>query len=98
MIYDKKLHKDHAIKSPFTCYDWQRSKIFRGISLKKIFPVKNLQLNDFFNARRNSNEYLNDIKKDRISVRKYQFKGRKITTKKLLLKLINEIEVNSFTI
>ena len=87
MIYDKKLHKDHAIKSPFTCYDWQRSKIFRGISLKKIFPVKNLQLNDFFNARRNSNEYLNDIKKDRISVRKYQFKGKKITTKKTFVKI-----------
>ena len=45
-FYDKKLHKDHAIKSPFTCYDWQRSKIYKGISLKKIFPVKNLQLNN----------------------------------------------------
>ena len=87
MIYDKKLHKDHAIKSPFTCYDWQRSKIYKGISLKKIFPVKNLQLNDFFNARRNSNEYLNDIKKDRISVRKYQFKGKKITTKKTFVQI-----------
>ena len=84
---DKKLHKDHAIKSPFTCYDWQRSKIYKGISLKKIFPVKNLQLNDFFNARRNSNEYLNDIKKDRISVRKYQFKGKKITTKKTFVQI-----------
>lgn len=87
MIYDKKLHKDHAIKSPFTCYDWQRSKIYKGISLKKIFPVKNLQLSDFFNARRNSNEYLNDIKKDRISVRKYQFKGKKITTKKTFVQI-----------
>ena len=44
-------------------------------------------MNDFFNARRNSNEYLNDIKKDRISVRKYQFKGKKITTKKTFVKI-----------
>ena len=47
MIYDIKLHKEHVIKSPFTCYDWERSKIYRGDKLKKIFPVKNLQLNDF---------------------------------------------------
>ncbi len=87
MIYDIKLHKEHVIKSPFTCYDWERSKIYRGTSLKKIFPVKNLQLNDFFDARRNSKDYLNDIKKNRISVRKYQFKGRHINTKKTFVKI-----------
>ena len=87
MIYDVKLHMEHVIKSPFTCYDWQRSKIYRGISLDKIFPVKNLQLNDFFSARRNSKEYLNDIKKNRISIRKYQFKGKNITTKKNFFKI-----------
>ena len=87
MIYDIKLHKQHVIKSPFTCYDWQRSKIYRGISLKKIFPVKNLLLSDFFTARRNSKDYLNDIKKNRISIRKYQFKGKSVSTKKLFVKI-----------
>ena len=37
MIYDIRSHIDHVQKSPFTCYDWERSKIFRGKPLKKIF-------------------------------------------------------------
>ena len=27
MIYDLESHIQHTIKSPFTCYDWERSKI-----------------------------------------------------------------------
>ncbi len=87
MIYDVKQHKEHVIKSPFTCYDWERSKIFKGIPLKKLFPVKGLQLNDFYKARRSSQEYLEDINKNRISVRKYKFQGKKIIEKKLYVKI-----------
>ena len=50
MIYDVNSHKDHVIKSPFTCYDWERSNIFRGRRLKNIFSVKNLKLNDLVNV------------------------------------------------
>ena len=63
MIYDINSHVDHVIKSPFTCYDWERSKIFRGKPLKKIFSAQRLQLNDFTDSRRTSREYLRDIKK-----------------------------------
>jgi hypothetical protein len=34
MIYDKNGHIDHVIKSPFTCYDWERSLVFNGKRLK----------------------------------------------------------------
>ena len=78
MIYDVKSHIQHVLKSPFTCFDWERSKIYRGKSLKNIYSVKQLQLNDFINARRNSNEYLKDIKKNRISIRSYKFQGKKV--------------------
>ena len=87
MIYDIKSHIDHVLKSPFTCYDWERSKIFRGKPLKKIFSVKNLQLNDFYESRRTSTEYLKDIKKGKISIREYYFKNKKIFLKKRYVKI-----------
>ena len=30
MYYDIEAHKNHVIKSPFTCYDWERSKNYIG--------------------------------------------------------------------
>ena len=87
MIYDVKAHKNHVMNSPFTCYDWERSKMYRGIPLKEIFSVKSLQLNDFFDSRRSSNEYLNDLKKNKISIRNYIFKGNKVSLKKKYFKI-----------
>ena len=87
MIYDIRSHIDHVQKSPFTCYDWERSKIFRGKPLKKIFSVNKLQLNDFSESRRTSVEYLKDIKKGKISIREYYFKNNKIFLKKKYLKI-----------
>ena len=74
MIYDLNSHIEHTIKSPFTCYDWERSKIFVGKSLKELSPVFKLQLRDFYEARRSTQEYMNDIIKNRISYREYVFK------------------------
>ena len=34
MIYDLKSHISHTVNSPFTCYDWERSKMYVGKSLK----------------------------------------------------------------
>ena len=83
MFYDIEGHKQHAINSPFTCYDWQRSRWFLGKHLKKIFPVENIYFRDFFEARRNSSEYLRDLKNNKISIRKYQAKkGRLFLVKK----------------
>ena len=87
MIYDINSHKEHVINSPFTCFDWERSKMYRGISLKQIYPVERLQLNDFFNSRRNSEEYLNDLKRNKISIRRYLFKGNKIILEKKHVKI-----------
>ncbi len=78
MIYDLKSHIDHTINSPFTCYDWERSKIYVGKSLKELSPVYNLQFRDFLEARRNTEEYLKDLSKNRISYREYKFKKNKI--------------------
>ena len=82
MIYDLKSHIEHTIKSPFTCYDWERSKLYLGKSLKELSPVNHLQLRDFYEARRNNKEYLNDILKGRISFRQYQFDKKKISLRK----------------
>ena len=75
MIYDIKSHMEHTLRSPFTCYDWERSNWYKGKKLSNIFPVLNLQLRDFFEARRSASEYLKDLKKKRISYRDYVLKN-----------------------
>ncbi len=92
MIYDLKSHIEHTINSPFTCYDWERSKMFVGKSLKELSPVYNLQIRDFSEARRNVKEYLNDLSKNRISYREYNFKGKKV---KLVKKYFKIDDLNS---
>ena len=87
MIYDLQSHIDHTIKSPFTCYDWERSNIYVGKSLKELSPVYKLQLKDFYKARRNTQEYLDDILKNQISYREYNFTKNKISLKKKYFKL-----------
>mgnify|MGYP001357541986 CR=1 FL=1 len=89
MIYDLKSHVEHTINSPFTCYDWERSKIFVGKSLKELSPVYNLQLRDFSEARRNVKEYLNDLSKNRISYREYDFKNKEVKLVKKYFKIDN---------
>lgn len=82
MIYDLKSHIRHTIISPFTCYDWERSKIYVGKSLKELSPVFGLQYRDFTETRRSTKEYLNDINKNRISFREYKFQKKKIKLQK----------------
>ena len=83
MIYDVKSHIEHVIKSPFTCFDWERSSDYRGKSLKEIFPVGKIQLVDFFKSRRGINSYLNNLNKNHISYQKYIFE-------KNLYRLVNK--------
>jgi broad specificity phosphatase PhoE len=87
MIYDKNSHIDHVIKSPFTCYDWERSSIFKGKKLKYIFPVGTIQLRDFSETRRSLQNYISDLKKKNITYYKYSFYKNtyKFTKKKKLL-------------
>jgi len=87
MIYDLKSHILHTINSPFTCYDWERSKIYVGKSLKELSPVYNLQFRDFLEARRSTHEYLKDLTKSRISYREYNFNNKKIELVKKYFKI-----------
>jgi len=71
MIYDIKGHQNHVMNSPFTCYDWERSKDFVGVHLRQIFPVGIIQFRDFKEARRSTENYLSDLKNNSISFREY---------------------------
>ena len=73
MIYDYELHRIHVCKSPFTCYDWERSQTIYGFSLKNIYPVGSLQYTDFLQVRRSLNNYLEDLNNNSISYREYKF-------------------------
>ena len=82
MVYDEKSHKEHVVKSPFTCFDWERTKHSSGKKLKDIFPVSNLQFNDFLYGRRSIKDYQKDLKKNKISYREYYWIGNKAYLKK----------------
>lgn len=73
MMYDVRSHIEHCIKSPFTCLDWQRSKVYTGKSLPNIFPINTLQPRYFFNSRRGIEDYLKDLRAGTVSYREYNF-------------------------
>ena len=75
MIYDIDLHIRHVLASPFTCYDWERSTVSKGVKLSDIFPVGKLQFRDFLEARRSLENYISDLNKRMISYREYSFKN-----------------------
>ena len=72
MMYSKAAHVDHAINSPFTCFDWQRSTVFRKQPLTAVYPVFALQPHHFVSRRRGVREYLNDYRAGVISYRELQ--------------------------
>jgi ribonuclease H / adenosylcobalamin/alpha-ribazole phosphatase len=82
MIYDSQRHKVHCIKSPFTCFDWQRTSLFFKKHISQIYRVRGLQPNYFFSSRRSVEEYLHEIKNSQISFREYRFVGKKIIEEK----------------
>lgn len=73
MIYDVAGHILHARKSPFTCYDWQRSRLCAGIPLRDLHPVRRLMPGHFTGARRGVREYLRDYERGAVSYRLYRF-------------------------
>ena len=73
MIYDIESHIRHVVDSPFTCFDWERSKTYEGVPLKQIFPVGVLQYRDFIAARRSLSNYIDDLNNNHISYREYSF-------------------------
>lgn len=87
MIYSKEAHINHVIRSPFTCYDWEKSKDYKGLALKEIFPVGKVQLSDFFNSRRGVLDYLNNLNNGYISYQKYDLKKNNLILKNKKFKI-----------
>ena len=73
MVYTCQTHRDHAIKSPFTCLDWQRSQLWRKSPLQQIYPVFGLQPHHFISSRRGASDYLRDLLANVITYRELQF-------------------------
>jgi broad specificity phosphatase PhoE len=69
MFYSRDAHVRHAIASPFTCLDWQRSAVHRGASLTEVYPVFGLQPRHFISARRSIQDYLKDFRNRAVSYR-----------------------------
>lgn len=69
MLYSVDAHVDHVIKSPFTCLDWQRSKVVYKRSMGDVYPVFGLQPRHFVSARRSIQDYLRDYRKSVVSFR-----------------------------
>lgn len=71
MVYDVLGHIQHVNRSPFTCYDWERSNKYIGKKLKDICAVGLLVLDDFKKSRRGVQEYETELNKDILSYREY---------------------------
>jgi broad specificity phosphatase PhoE len=69
MLYSREAHVEHALASPFTCFDWQRSVTHCKQSLADVFPVFNLQPQHFLGARRSLRDYLRDFRAGVVSYR-----------------------------
>lgn len=73
MIYDVAGHRNHVLKSPFTCLDWERSQLVSGKTLREVYPVLCLSVDHFQNARRGIEDYMRDLDRGCISYREYAF-------------------------
>jgi len=73
MIYTPEGHREHVVKSPFTCLDWQRSSLWRKADLQSVYPVFGLQPHHFISARRGARDYLRDLAEDVVTYRQLDF-------------------------
>ncbi|MBS0208544.1 MAG: histidine phosphatase family protein [Planctomycetes bacterium] len=73
MLYSRAGHVEHVVSSPFTCLDWQRSKLFCQRSLAQVYPVFGLQPHHFVSSRRSVTDYLRDYDARVVSYRELVF-------------------------
>ena len=90
MIYSYEDHVKHVINSPFTCYDWERTKASYGLNLKDLYPVLKIFSSDLFMKNRGLSAYRKNLKSGTINYQKYIFKKKKVITKKLNYKIIGK--------
>ena len=72
MLYDRASHRRHVLHSPFTCFDWERSRLCRGQRLADLYPVGCLAPADFLTARRGLGDYIADLQSGTLSVRCFE--------------------------
>lgn len=72
MLYSVEAHREHVVRSPFTCLDWQRSPLWRKARLQDVYPVFGLQPHHFLNARRGAKDYLADLAAGVVTYRQLQ--------------------------
>tara|TARA_B100001250_G_C19778872_1_gene780899 strand:+ start:461 stop:1870 length:1410 start_codon:yes stop_codon:yes gene_type:complete len=96
MIYDLKTHKKHVIESPFTCLDWSLNKASYGLDLKSIYPIVNIQINDFRNSRRSFSDYDFEFKEKKLSFREYKFRSNSSYSQVKKYKSIEKIDLIEF--
>ena len=82
MVYDILGHRKHVLESPFTCLDWEFFPAIFGKNLSEIYPASGVQLNDLVGSRRGLDAYLDDLKKQVISYRVYDFTTNPYSEKK----------------
>ena len=75
MIYDRPGHREHVLKSPFTCLDWECGEISERQPLASVYPVVWLRPRDFFEARRGLLNHLVDLQAGTMSFREYEEGG-----------------------
>lgn len=72
MSYDRTSHREHVLKSPFTCLDWERSPVVCGARLADIYPVCSVSVADVTAARRGLMEYIDDLQSATLSFRRFE--------------------------
>ena len=87
MIYDLSGHRKHVIDSPFTCYEWQQHTSIVGKNLQDIYPSNALSLMDISGTRRGFLSYQEDLEREAITYRSYQFINDEIVEEKKLFVL-----------
>lgn len=75
MLYDRASHRQHVLRSPFTCLDWERSQLCWGARLAELFPVGSLEAGDFPAARRGLSNYVADLESGTLSIRRFEPDG-----------------------
>ena len=78
MIYDIAGHISHCRKSPFTCYDWQKTDLYAKKHMSEIYSVECLMPSFFLSSRRGVKDYLGDFEKSIVSYRSYSFRDGEV--------------------
>ena len=76
MIYDLEGHCRHVEDSPFTCLDWELGRTLSGYTLRELYPVGPVTLDDLILNRRGIENYLKDVEEGAVSYRRYVFDGQ----------------------